>query len=72
MELIKKAKLNYTYEFYVPCHYRYEIKAESEEQARRILCEKGGLDIDGELLLEPNNFKNAICVGDKLYKFNTG
>ena len=55
-------KTNKTYTFAVPCSYVYEIGAESEEQARKILCEKGGLDIDGELLLEDDAYRKADFI----------
>ena len=60
-----KMKTNKTYTFAVPCSYVYEIGAESEEQARKILCEKGGLDIDGELLLEDDAYRNATCLDEE-------
>ena len=55
-------KTNKTYTFAVPCSYVYEIGAESEEQARKILCEMGGLDIDGELLLEDDAYRKADFI----------
>ena len=57
-----KMKTNKTYTFAVPCSYVYEIGAESEEQARKILCEKGGLDIDGELSLEDDAYRKADFI----------
>ena len=41
-----------TYQFCVPCSYYYEIEANTEEEARQILIERGGIDIDGDLLIE--------------------
>ena len=52
-----------TYQFDVPCVYYYEIDAETEEQARKILIEKGGIDIDGDLLLEKGDYEQAKLVG---------
>ena len=52
-----------TYQFDVPCTYYYEIDAETEEQARKILIEKGGIDIDGDLLLEQGDYEQAKLVG---------
>tara|TARA_R110000823_G_scaffold290562_1_gene408821 strand:+ start:47 stop:232 length:186 start_codon:yes stop_codon:yes gene_type:complete len=36
------------YTFLVPCSFEYEIEAETKEQARKILQEQGGYDIQGE------------------------
>ena len=52
-----------TYQFDVPCFYYYEINAESEEQARKLLIEKGGIDIEGDLLLEKGDYEQAKLVG---------
>ena len=52
-----------TYQFDVPCFYYYEINAKSEEQARKILIEKGGIDIEGDLLLEQGDYEQAKVVG---------
>ena len=57
---IKRKK---TYQFDVPCIYYYEITAETEEEARKILVEKGGIDIDGDLLLEQGDYEQAKLVG---------
>jgi hypothetical protein len=58
----KKEKRTEHYEFEVPCSYYYCIEAESEKQARKILIEKGGIDIDGELCIEEKNYRNAILL----------
>ena len=58
----KKEKRTAHYEFEVPCSYYYCIEAESEKQARKILIEKGGIDIDGELCIEEKNYRNAILL----------
>jgi len=53
-----------TYQFCVPCSYYYEIEADTEEEARQILIEKGGIIIDGELLIEADDYKQADCIGE--------
>ena len=53
-----------TYQFCVPCSYYYEIEANTEEEARQILIEKGGIDIDGDLLIENDDYKQADCIGE--------
>jgi|5B_taG_2_1085324.scaffolds.fasta_scaffold397326_1 hypothetical protein len=60
-ELIKETK---QYQFIVPCSYYYEIEAESEEKAREILLDKGGIDIDGELLIDDDAYRKADCIGE--------
>ena len=52
-----------TYQFDVPAYYYYEIEAGSEAEARSILLEKGGIEIEGELCLESENYKEAQLVG---------
>ena len=52
-----------TYQFDVPCTYYYEINAESEEEARKILIEKGGIEIEGELTLCNTDYEQAQLVG---------
>tara|TARA_Y100000356_G_scaffold116793_1_gene106590 strand:+ start:64 stop:261 length:198 start_codon:yes stop_codon:yes gene_type:complete len=51
-----------TFEFEVPCSYHYTIKANTEKEAREILIKKGGLDIDGELCLDEDNYKQAKLI----------
>jgi len=58
----KEAKT--TFQFSVPCSYYYEIEAKSEEEARKILMEKGGIDLEGDLLLNENDYQNADCIGE--------
>jgi hypothetical protein len=53
-----------TYQFCVPCSYYYEIEANTEEEARQILIEKGGIIIEGELLIEADDYKQADCIGE--------
>lgn len=50
------------YQFEVPALYSYEIEAETEEDARKILVERGGIDIDGELLIESENYNQAKLI----------
>ena len=52
-----------TYQFDVPCVYYYEIDADTEEEARKILVEKGGLDLDGDLQLDGEDYKEAKLIG---------
>ena len=47
------------YIFDVPCFYVYEIKAETEDKARKILVEDGGLQLDGDLSLDSNDYLDA-------------
>ena len=48
-----------TFEFSVPCSYHYKIKAKTEKEARKILVEEGGIDIQGNLCLEEDDYKKA-------------
>jgi hypothetical protein len=50
------------FEFEVPCSFHYEIEANTEEEARKILIERGGIDIDGNLCLEEENYKKAKLI----------
>ena len=59
----RRDNMKKTYQFDVPCVYYYEIDADTEEQARKILLDKGGLDIDGDLCLDEDNYKRAELVG---------
>ena len=54
-----KAKI---FKFEVPCSYYYEIEAKTEEEARKILVEKGGIDIQGNLCLEEDDYKKARII----------
>ena len=38
-------------------------KQQTEEQAKKILEDKGGIEIEGELCLESENYKEAKLVG---------
>ena len=50
------------YYFSVKCEYRYEIQARDEETARKILQEKGGLEIQGEPVFLDDAYKEAELV----------
>ena len=57
------------YQFEVPALFSYEIEAGSEAEARKILIDRGGIDIDlelyhhrGELLIEIENYKQAKLI----------
>lgn len=50
-----------TYVFSVPATYVYEVDADSEEEARELLEEEGGMDIEGELCdMTRKDYQNAI------------
>ena len=51
-----------TFKFAVPCAYTYEIDAEAEDEARKILEEKGGIEISGELEIEEDDYKFATLL----------
>lgn len=51
-----------TFKFAVPCAYTYEIEAEAEDEARKILEEKGGLEITGDLEIEENDYRFATLL----------
>ena len=51
------------YQFIVPCSYYYQIEAKTEEEAKQILIDRGGLDISGDLLLDEESYKKAECIG---------
>ena len=49
-----------TYIFSVPATYVYEVDADSEEEARELLEEEGGMDILGELCdMTRKDYQNA-------------
>ena len=49
-----------TYVFSVPATYVYEIDADTEEEARQLLRDKGGIDILGDLLeISDKDYRNA-------------
>jgi len=51
-----------TYTFSVPCSMVYDIEAQSEEEAREILLKNGGIDIQGEILIEYGDYLDAFLV----------
>ena len=51
-----------TFKFAVPCSYTYEIQAQSEDEARKILQEKGGLDIRGDLEIDEVDYQYATLL----------
>tara|TARA_R100001530_G_scaffold125525_1_gene94071 strand:- start:78 stop:248 length:171 start_codon:yes stop_codon:yes gene_type:complete len=51
-----------TFEFSVPCSYHYEIKAKTEKEARKILVKDGGINIQGSLCLEEQDYKKAEII----------
>ena len=54
-----------TYSFEVPAFYHYEIEANSEDEARAILEEKGGIEIDGTLCeLDYRDYQKAKLIKD--------
>ena len=49
-----------TYVLSVPATYAYEIDADTEEEARQLLRDKGGIDILGSLLeISDKDYRNA-------------
>ena len=49
-----------TYIFSVPATYAYHVDADSEDEARELLREKGGVDILGDLLeTSDKDYRNA-------------
>ena len=50
------------YKFSVPCYHVYDIEANSESQARKILVNNGGIDIDGEFIFDDNAYKDAELI----------
>tara|TARA_R100001530_G_scaffold120020_1_gene87263 strand:- start:49 stop:246 length:198 start_codon:yes stop_codon:yes gene_type:complete len=60
---MQKKQTKKTFQFDVPCVYYYEIDADTEEEARKILVEKGGLTIEGDLCLDEEDYKEAQLVG---------
>jgi len=48
--------------FSVPCSLEYRILAHNEEEAKNILLEKGGYEIQGEISVEGSDYDNAILI----------
>tara|TARA_R100001015_G_C4615038_1_gene170994 strand:- start:343 stop:555 length:213 start_codon:yes stop_codon:yes gene_type:complete len=60
---IKKYLPKRQYTFSVSATLEYNIEATSEEEARKILVNKGGLDISyDEIYLDENDYKMAECI----------
>ena len=51
-----------TYQFDVPAYYYYEIEAGSEAEARKILIDKGGIEIEVNCALRVRKHKDAQLV----------
>jgi hypothetical protein len=62
-EYIKEQRQNNKeFTFSVPCSLEYRILAKNEEEAKDILLEKGGYEIQGEVLVEGSDYDNAILI----------
>ena len=48
-----------SYIFTVPATYTYQIDADTEEEAREILEERGGADILGDVDISAKDYRNA-------------
>jgi hypothetical protein len=48
-----------TYIFTVPATMVYQIDADTEEEAREVLEERGGSDIGGDLDISSKDYRNA-------------
>ena len=48
-----------SYIFTVPATYTYQIDADTEEEARDILEERGGADILGDVDISAKDYRNA-------------
>ena len=59
-----KAKIEKRKEFTfsVPCSLEYRIFAHNEKEAKDILLEKGGYEIQGEISVEGSDYDNAILI----------
>lgn len=51
-----------TYTFSVPCSMVYDIEAQSEEEARKLLLERGGYSVRGEIVIDGFDYQEAILV----------
>ena len=50
------------FKFTVPCSYTYQIEAESEDEARKILQEQGGINICGDLEIDEVDYQYATLL----------
>ena len=48
--------------FSVPCNLEYTIVASDEKSARKILLEKGGYEIQGEIQVDGSDYEEAILI----------
>ena len=48
--------------FSVPCNLEYTIVASDEMSARKILLEKGGYEIQGEIQVDGSDYDNAVLI----------
>ena len=55
-------KIEKEFTFSVPCSLEYRIFAHNEEEAKNILIEKGGYEIQGEISVEGSDYDNAILI----------
>lgn len=51
-----------TFIFSVPCSLEYQIEASSAEEAKEILLKKGGYDIQGEIVVDGDDYENATLL----------
>tara|TARA_A100001391_G_scaffold151040_2_gene108563 strand:- start:14421 stop:14945 length:525 start_codon:yes stop_codon:yes gene_type:complete len=61
----QKANLEATmkeFTFSVPCSLKYTLWAKDEDTALEILKEKGGYDIQGEVLVDASDYDDAILI----------
>lgn len=58
---MKKESLE-TYTFSVPCSMVYDIEAQSEEEARKLLLDRGGYSVRGEIVIDGFDYQEAILV----------
>ena len=55
-------KPNKEFTFSVPCSLEYTIYANDEKEAKDILLEKGGYEIQGEISVDGSDYENAILI----------
>ena len=49
----------------VPCSMTYEVKASSKKEACELVFENGGLDLEGEVCIIPEDFHDAHVVDEE-------
>jgi len=57
--------MKYIYTFGVNAFFTYDIEANSEKEARDILVEKGGYDINGELHISTTDYQEALLMEEE-------